>query len=332
MLKIGIIGLGVGEQHLLAFDAHPDCAVTAICDFDRQKLAEVSARFPKVLTFSEDKHILEDPEIDVVSIASFDQFHCAQVVSALCNGKHVFVEKPICLSAEELEKIKKASLEAPDLLISSNLILRKAPRFRQLRRDIRNNRLGEIYSIEGDYNYGRLHKIISGWRAEAEFHSVVYGGAIHLIDLMLWLSEDAVVEASAFGTGIATKDTSFKFHDAVTAILRFKSGAIGKVAANYSCVFPHFHNLNVYGTKASFVQNHLGGAAIYSSRDPDISPDLVESAYPGARKGDMIPSFINAVLKGKDPEVTKDEVFRAMEVAIAIENAAGSGAVIKLSQ
>ena len=47
--------------------------------------------------------------------------------------------------------------------------------------------MGRLYYLEGDYAYGRLPKILSGWRAEIPIYSVVHGGAIHIIDLLLWL-------------------------------------------------------------------------------------------------------------------------------------------------
>jgi len=67
--------------------------------------------------------------------------------------------------------------------------------------------MGELFYLEGDYNYGRLHKFTTGWRGEIPFYSVTYGGAIHLIDLLIWLSEGKVSEVIATGNKIAGKDT-----------------------------------------------------------------------------------------------------------------------------
>ncbi len=89
--------------------------------------------------------VLADPSIQIVSIATFDDCHHRQVVAALDHGKHVFVEKPLCLNQKEFDDIKSALERHPELTLSSNLILRKSPRFielktadrrRSLRRDL----------------------------------------------------------------------------------------------------------------------------------------------------------------------------------------------------
>ena len=45
-LKAAIIGLGVGEKHINGYESHPACEVKTICDFDENKLSEVSKRYP----------------------------------------------------------------------------------------------------------------------------------------------------------------------------------------------------------------------------------------------------------------------------------------------
>jgi len=318
-LRAGVIGLGVGEKHIDGYTLDPRCEVVGICDIDADKLAEVSSRHAQIPTTQNPLDILSDPAIDVVSIASYDDAHRDQVVMAAENGKHIFVEKPLCLHDEEFADIAAALGARPELKLSSNLILRRCPRFVTLRERVRKGELGDVYYAEGDYNYGRMHKITEGWRGEVPFYSVAHGGAIHLIDLLMWITGDRVREVTAMGTNIATRGTAYRYNDTIAALLRFESGAVGKVTSNYSCMFPHFHNLTIYGTEATFVHNHNGGAALYQSRDPDVTPAAVTDAYPGAAKGDMIPQFVASILDGGEPEVTKQEVFDAMAVSLAIE-------------
>ena len=168
-LRAGIIGLGVGEQHIAGYEAHPGCVVTALCDFDPAKEEMARAKYPDKRFYRRDTDLLDDPDIDVVSIASFDDYHHAQLVRALNNRKHVFVEKPLCQFEEQLRDIRLGLINNPDLLISSNLILRQSPRFLWLKEQIDQGHMGRIYYMEGDYNYGRLHKIIGGWRGKLDF-------------------------------------------------------------------------------------------------------------------------------------------------------------------
>ncbi len=326
MLHAGIIGLGVGEAHIKGYNAHPGCEVTAVCDFSEEKLGAARDKYPGLKICSSADDILDDPAIQVVSIASFDNFHCEQIIKALANGKHVFVEKPLCLFKEEAQKIRAALQKRPDLHLSSNLILRRAPRFVNLRKDIQAGRYGELYHVEGDYTYGRLHKLTAGWRGEIDYYSVVCGGAIHLIDLLLWLTGDSVVEVASFANNISTKGTQFLHNDMVVSILKFKSGMVGKITANFGSVFPHFHPLLIYGTKGTFV-NGRKEAQLYESADPAIAPRAITDDYPGAQKGDLLHDFIEGILSKKSSVVGINEIFNTISVCFAIEEAVKSNKV-----
>jgi predicted dehydrogenase len=323
-LNVGVIGLGVGARHVPGFEADSRCKVVAMCDSDPAKLAEVGAQYPGRKLTVDAAEILTDPDIQVVSIASYDNFHRNQVIAAIAYGKHVFVEKPLCQFQDEFDDIAAALAAHPEIRLSSNLILRRTPRFAALRQRIVDGRMGRLYHLEGDYDYGRLAKIVTGWRADIPFYSVVHGGAIHLIDLMLWLTGGEVEEVFAYGNRIATENTRFRHHDMVVALLKFRDGMTAKVSANFASVAPHHHKLSVYGTEAIFEQSHVG-AAYFHSRDPAAKPEVVTDAYPGAAKGDMLPSFVSSILDGTTPEISAREVLAAMAISLAIEKSLNSG-------
>lgn len=319
-LKVGIIGLGVGERHIAGYREHPGCEVAVLCDFDEAKRSEVAARYPGMTMRATAEEVLDDPAIGAVSIATYDNYHFEQAARAIRNGKHVFVEKPMCLHEEEARQLRHLLNERPDLVLSSNLVLRMSPRFVLLKQMIDAGELGELYCVEADYNYGRLNKLTEGWRGGLDYYSVVHGGAVHMVDLLLWLSGRKIVEVQAYGNRICSQDTAFRFNDMVVACLRFEGGMVGKVAANFGCVMPHFHGLAVYGTRATFV-NDRECARLYESRAADRSAKEIRAEYPGVNKGDLIRSFVDAVLHGKRPTVTADDAFQAMSVCFAIERA-----------
>lgn len=321
MLRAAVIGLGVGERHIEGYETDRRCRVVALCDTNPGKLAEVGVRHSGCKLTSDPDEILADKSIDVVSIASPDNAHHSQIMAAISAGKHVFVEKPICLHEHELADIRRALTLQPRLRLSSNLILRRSPRFAELRRRLNAGELGTPYYSEADYNYGRIGKIVDGWRGQLPFYSVVHGGAIHMIDLLVWLLGERPCSVTALGNALATRDTSFRFNDCVVALLKFPSQAIAKVTANFGCVFPHHHNLTVYGTAATFVHDRQG-ARLYTSRDPAAEPSIIDDAYTGAAKGDMVPSFVAAILDGSEPDVTAADVLDIMAVSLAIEKSA----------
>jgi predicted dehydrogenase len=323
-LRAGIIGLGVGEAHIPGYESHEACDVVALCDFSPEKLAEVGARHPGVAVCDSADDVLDDPDIDVVSIASYDNYHHEHIVHALAKGKHVFVEKPLCLNVDEARDIRCLLEDNPHLKLSSNLILRMCPRFVALEQWIRQGRLGELAQVEGDYHYGRLHKITEGWRGAIEFYSVVYGGAIHIVDLLMWLTGSPIVEVAAYGNQVASRGTQFKYNDTVVSVLKFENGVIGKVGVSYGCVRPHFHGLSICGTKATFVNGQPDGW-LFESRDPEVPPTAVTEPYPGVQKGALVADFVDAIVSDRRPIVDKEDVLRTMSVCLAIEKSAATG-------
>jgi predicted dehydrogenase len=298
-----------------------------ICDQSAERLAEVARQHPSARTTTDAASLLADPDVDLVSIASYDDQHAAQTIEALARGKHVFVEKPLCLDAGEARAIRAAL--RPGLVLSSNLILRRSPRFALLRQMIRAGELGAIYHVEAAYHYGRLHKLTHGWRGQRPRYSVVLGGAIHMVDLCLWLTGDTVVEVGARGNALATRGSAFRFLDNVTALLRFTSGMTATVSANFPAVLPHGHGLAVYGTAGTFV-NDAPHARLHRARG-DAAPEAVTAAHPGADKGELLEGFVSAVLEGTAPEVAPQEIFDALGVCFAIEESCRTSAFVQVN-
>jgi predicted dehydrogenase len=323
-LRAAVIGLGVGERHIAGYSNAEGCEVVAACDIDAVRLAEIGEQNPGLRLTEDADSILGDPEIDVVSIASYDDFHFEQVKRALEAGKHVFVEKPLCQTQEEMDELHSILASRPELRLSSNLPLRASPRFAELRAQIAGGELGRLYYLEGDYEYGRLWKITEGWRGSLDHYSVFTGGAVHIVDLLLWLTGDRVVRASAAGNRIATEDTAFRFDDLVVALLEFESGLVAKVSANFACVHPHFHALRVFGTDGTFV-NGLGDGELWRRGGEGPQRTSVTAAYPGVEKADLIPGFIESIRGSGPAPVGADEVFATMAVCFAVERALESG-------
>jgi predicted dehydrogenase len=241
----------------------------------------------------------------------------------------VFVEKPLCLSLEEGVQIASALRKRPDLKLSSNLILRCSPRFRDLKTRITAGELGEVYAIEAQYNYGRIEKLTDGWRGDIDFYSVFLGGGVHMVDLIRWLTGAEVEEIYATGNRIATAGSGFRHLDYICSLLRLNNGIRAQVSANFGCVHPHFHGLTVYGTQATFI-NDTPDARLITSRDPEKPAQVITTPYPGCAKGDLLGKFLDEIMGARSMEVTADEVFRTMAVCFAAEESLNTGRPVEV--
>ena len=313
-LKIGVIGLGVGEQHVIGYQRIPNVEVTDICDIDPSVLKIVGDRNDVPNRHQDYKQITENPNIDVVSIASYDNYHANQAISAFENGKHVMIEKPLALNRHEAEAILRAQQDSGRFL-SSNLVLRKSPRFQELKNWIAKGYFGEIVTIEGDYLHQILWKLTQGWRGEMEFYCVTYGGGIHMIDLMRWLLDEEIVEVCGMSNKKLTRGSKFNFDDTVTNLLKFKSGTVGRTTSNLGAQRPQIHGLSVYGTEKSFINDTPHAKLFHGDNSEDI--EIVETNYPGIDKFGLLPDFISSIRNGDEPEVSAKDVFRVMDICFA---------------
>jgi len=329
-LNAGVIGLGVGEQHVHALTSHPGCNLVSACDIDPEKRKAVASRFPQVKMTAEPADLIDDPSIDLLCIASYDDAHFEQMDRAITNGKHIFVEKPLCLREDHLKRVRERLNEYPNVRLSSNLILRLSPRFRDLKERVEDGSFGQLYFIAGDYNYGRVEKITHGWRGQLDFYSIMLGGGVHIVDLLLWLTGHKVDEVMAQGNAIATEGTDFRFNSLATSILRFESGIVGSVTANFACVTPHFHKFSVYGTEATF-ENSVDYGLLYTSRDPAVPAERLSTEYPGVHKGSLLLDFVESLLEESISEISVDEIFDTMSVCFAIEKSMTTGNSTKVN-
>ncbi|OQA86756.1 MAG: putative oxidoreductase YvaA [Lentisphaerae bacterium ADurb.Bin242] len=195
-IKIGLIGVGRAGygMHLpevLATDGKFDFA--AVCDIDpaRRDVFEKRLGHP-VKFYSDVSALLQDPDVEMVSVATPSNFHTPHAIAALNAGKYVFIEKPIATSYAEALNLAKVAGQYP-----GKLFLRHNRRFSveisKFREIIDSGILGEIFEIRFRImNYDRR----ADWQAITEC-----GGGLlnnwgpHLIEHALYFL-DAPVKRS----------------------------------------------------------------------------------------------------------------------------------------
>ncbi|GAB6038237.1 hypothetical protein JCM15519_27960 [Fundidesulfovibrio butyratiphilus] len=301
LLGVAVVGLGVGERHARVYRAEGGCRLLWLCDLDRDKARATAAALGQGRPTTDFSRILADPEVDVVSIATYDAQHFGQAVAALEAGKHVFVEKPVCRTLAEARLLLAAwkASGTPPRALGCNLVLRAAPLYRRLRRAVRQGELGRIYALDGEYLYGRLEKILTGWRGREDDYSVMAGGGVHMIDLALWITGERPESVFALGNRICTRDSVFRYDDFVTASALMSGGAVARFTANFGCVHRHQHVLRLYGTQGSFLYDD-SGARLHASRDPRTPPVAWQDDPVPADRGESLSRFLLGIRQGRD--------------------------------
>ena len=108
-LKAGVIGMGrMGLSHFAISNMHPNVEVVAICDSSRLVLGGFE-KYSDVQCFKDHKKMFRKADIDCVFIAVPTRLHYSIVKEALETGIHVFVEKPLSLTAIESKELAEVA-------------------------------------------------------------------------------------------------------------------------------------------------------------------------------------------------------------------------------
>ena len=178
---------------------------------------------------------------------------------------------------------------------------------------------GAPYAFDGEYLYGRLEKIMHGWRKAVPHYSVMQGGGIHLVDLLLWMIGERPTSAFAVGNQICTQQTAFHFPDYVAATLRFASGLIGRVSANFGCVHRHQHVVRVFSTNATFVYDDAG-PRLHLTRDSAATAAPVSLSPLPLSKSALIAPFVAAILTNENLDAHTQELFDVISICVACDD------------
>ena len=320
-INCAIIGFGnIGKIQADFLSKNKNTNLIYICEKNKNLIKEFRQKYKNVNWTSNENKIFRDKIIDLVVICSYDNYHYKQIIKAIKNKKNIFCEKPICQNLFQLKKIYNLLSKNNKLKFSSNLVLRNANEFKFLKKIISNKKIGDIYYVEADYNYGRLEKITEGWRGYIPFYSVISGGGVHLIDIICNYLKEYPIKVFASANKIVTSKSTFRFNDFVVSILQFKSKKISKVTANFGSVTPHHHNLKFFGTRGSYFKEYNQSSLILN-RDNFKKNSKQLNFSKKYNKSDILNNFIKVLAKRLNIKKIPNfiDVIKVMLVCFAIE-------------
>ncbi len=326
-VRWGIIGLGwFGEVHAEAIAALPGIELAALCTRRPQRLAEVADRFHVTRRYEDYHELLNDPEVDVVSITTHMHDHRDIAIDALRSGKHVLLEKPMAPTPSDCDQILAAADQADGLFMVGH-ICRFDPRVVLAKQAIDEGNIGRIVSM-----HARRNLSVTIGRMVLDSVSALMGDGIHDGDLMLWFSGARPV--SVYAQEIHPGKN--KHPDGGWAMARLDNGAIAVIESIWhlpeSTPYQIDARMEVIGTEgAIYINCGEAGLEIHDgagNRRPDTLywPDVC-----GQRFGILnaeIRYFADCVASGRRPQrITPQESRDAVALIVAAEESAKSGQV-----
>ena len=287
-INVGLIGGGfMGKAHSLAYSAVPMFfwptdimpVKRSIAEATDELASDAAMRFGFEKSTSDWRSIINDPEIDLVDIATPNNLHAEIAIAALEAGKHVICEKPLARTVEEATKMYEAS-RGTDRVHMVAFNYRRTPAVSLAKRYIDEGAIGRILNVRATYlqDWSADPSSPLSWRFKK---SIAGSGAVgdiltHVLDMARYLAGE-ITEVSSLTANIITERPlqqagadslgnskndggpmgSVDVEDEVLSLVKFASGAIGSVEATRNAWGRNnFITLEIHGSEGSIVFNY----------------------------------------------------------------------------
>ena len=247
-LRVAVIGYGWwGKTIVATLQSSPLLKVEMVIEQEEvPRLAAQALGATQDFTVSSMfEDAIANPNVEAVVLCTPHKLHAVQIAAAAKAGKHVFCEKPLCLSfADAVQAV--AACKAANVQLGIGHERRFEPAIIELRRRIANGDLGTILQIEGNFSQDKFFALPpDNWRLSKELAPCgpLSATGIHLVDLAIAIlgpADNVLARLNTLASNFANGDT-------LAVMLSFKSGATALISAILATPFDG--RFTVYGSK-----------------------------------------------------------------------------------
>jgi predicted dehydrogenase len=346
-LRCAVIGVGsIGLDHLKSLAACPQAATVALAENHAARAKEAADRFKIPRIYTDYRDLLDQPDIEAVTIAAPNYLHARMAVDALQARKHVFLEKPMALNYKEAAKIADTARKLKRLLVvAQNLRFRRDTQTAKML--IGRGDLGEVYHLRGAWLRRSNIPRIGSWFTQKQFSG---GGClldlgVHVVDLCLHLLGDFEVKSvcgqtfaklgpqgkGEFDWGRSEIDSKrpFNVEDYAAALLKLRSGKTVWLEVSWAAYHPgdaRELGVEALGTEA--------GLSLFPARMFRPGPSGYETIHLAApsvpHSEDRLHHFVTCVLRGRKPLVPIEESLKVQQILDAIYASAATGKEVRI--
>jgi predicted dehydrogenase len=318
-VSLGVLGAGNFASAVLlpSIKKIPDLQLTGIASASGLNAQHAADKFNFLYATSDDKKIIDDQNVNTIAILTRHNLHAKQVISALEAGKHVFCEKPLAITPNELNAIETALISAnPECLLMVGFNRRFAPFAIKLKKfiDARTEPLIAHYRVNAGY-LPQTHWLhdpkIGGGR--------IIGEGCHFIDFLVYLVGDPPISVSAQ----ALPDNGRYNEDNVIMTFRFPDGSLGTISylANGDKSFPKEHLEVFSGGRIAVLNDFRTLQTIHNGRREVKQSRLRQDKGHRAEWE----AFKAAIITGSGPPIPYSQTFGTMNATFAAVQSLHSG-------
>ena len=318
---IGLIGLGIGQQHLLGYQRQ-NLRVAAICDKDTTRLNEIGNTFGVDKRYTRIADLIADTDVDVVDMAVQPWIRSPIVKAAAEAGKHILCQKPFSMSMQQaVEMVNISERHNVQLMVNQNSCF--VPGFLAIEPYINAEHLGEIYHVSITCN---------GFYTEFPERHLIPAMQVHHIGLIhKWFGEYESVYCQAHGHNRSIEEGEtlsialFKSRDGVQGLLSCNWAFLANPGRNLQ--HPH-EEIRIQGTKGAIYGNSDDMTVLLTEPEThEIKPSIDGTWFPDAF-GNVMAHFLECLQTGEKPITDGRSNLHVVQTFFAMHQSARSGKVV----
>ena len=350
MLKVGVIGGGsISEFHINSYISNPDAELIALCDSNEQRLTLAGEKYGVTNLYNNYNDLLQNKDVDAVSICTWNNTHAEMAIAALEAGKHVLVEKPLSSTVEQALAVEEAVNKSGKQL-QVGFVRRHGSNTKLLKQFIDQDELGEIYYAKASC-IRRLGNP-GGWFSD---RSKSGGGplidlGVHMIDICWYLmgkprpvsvsgnaysklGNRSNIENLSFYKAADYDSTLNDVEDLANALIRFENGASLYVDVSFTLHAKEDElYVKLFGVKGGAeIEPELVMVTEKNNTILNMTPqiDNLSFDFVGAFTNE-INHFVECCLEGKETLAPVEDGVQVMKMLSAVYESASTGKEIYL--
>ena len=337
-IRIALVGCGrISKNHFASIKKHSDSfELVAVCDNDLDVLNQATDK-NKVTGYASLTEMLENEDLDVVSICTPSGIHPGQTVEIANAGVHVISEKPMATRWNDGLKMVKAC-DAANVRLFVVKQNRQNVTLQLLKRAIEEKRFGRIYMVNLNVFWTRPQEYYdqAKWRGTWELDGGAFmNQASHYVDLIDWLIGPVDKVQAMMGT----LERDIEVEDTGVLNIRWRNGAMGSMNVTMLTYPKNYEgSITILGEKGTV---RVGGVAVNEIQHWDFedSKDYDDQIQNANYQTTSVYGFghplyyknIVDVLRGEtEPETDGREGLKSLEVLIAAYLSARDGKTVSL--
>ncbi|MBN8209885.1 Gfo/Idh/MocA family oxidoreductase [Bacillus sp. NTK071] len=325
-LQVGVIGCGsiAKHRHLPEYAANKLIEIAAVCDIVKTRADEIGALYGAV-SYESVEELLQNEQIDAVSVCTPNYLHAPISIAALKAGKHVLCEKPMATSREDAEQMIEAARESgKKLMIAHNQ--RFVPSHAKAKEILASGEVGKVYSFRTAFGHpGPEAWSVDGkdsWFFEKEkaFIGAMGDLGVHKTDLIRYVLGEEIVEVGSF---VETSAKEFAtVDDNAVCILKSESGIIGTLAASWAYTAKEDNSTIIYAEKAilRLEDDPVNSLVVQYQTGEVVKYELggIQSNDEGGQSSShVINRFVDSIVSDKESPVSGLEGMKSLQVVLA---------------